>query len=72
MNNEELSKVSEESFRGRCESEGDVDQEIIDGEDDEGVDPNAYGDEVDETEEEREELPPAKKEEKKEHFKWKP
>ena len=38
-----LSKVSEEEKF--CESEGDADQDIIEEDDDDGVDPNAYGDE---------------------------
>ena len=79
-----LSKVSEESCRGRYDSEGDADEEIIDGDDDEGVDPNAYGDE-DETETEAKEAAAEgteletetvdsrpHREEKKEYFKRKP
>jgi hypothetical protein len=57
-----LEKVSEESFigKGDCYSEEeDVDGEIIEADDDQGVDPNAYGDE------EEEEQEPLKKEEEK-------
>jgi hypothetical protein len=48
-----LEKVSEESFRGKADcysEEEDVDVEIVEGDDDDAVDPNAYGDEEEEEE----------------------
>ena len=51
-----------------CESEGDADQDIISDDDDDGVDPNAYGDEDGSETEVESEAPPKKKE----YFKRKP
>ena len=62
MDEKPLSKVAE------GDSEGDADQDIISDEDDEGVDPTAYGDEEGSETEAEVEAPPKKKE----YFKRKP